>query len=201
MAGALGERVRAKMKVELAERLYNLFVERGLENVTAEQAARAVGISRATFFRYFASKEDAVVTALRSFSAQISQLPDDLASRPGESLLEVLRRSFDSTVQSAEQEPELLRQRIRFIWENPNLRARWLNSRLEQQAELAQALAPFCENARQLDTSALIALALYDRCLVRWLESPAESLRELLDEAFDHAAMIDASWSSTRVQI
>lgn len=195
MATAMRDRVRDKMKAELAEQLYPLFAERGLDGVTAEQAARAVGISRATFFRYFASKEDAVLTAIRSLGSHFATVLLGMESLPGESLLELLRRSFESSVMAAEQDPQVLRQRVGLVWENPSLRAGWSAYRREQQDELARSLMPFCANAGLARTSAVIALTLYDHALERWLETPGDSLRVILDEVFDHACMIDSSWS------
>jgi len=196
MGSVVRDRVREKMKTELAQQVYTVFAERGLENVTAQQAAQAVGISRATFFRYFSSKEDAVVTALRSMNMHFSQMLESMASNPSESLLELLRRSFEPTVVAAEEEPEAMRSRVQLVWSTSALRASWQESRREQQAELAQALHPFCANRRFADTSALLALTLYDHALVRWVDSHNESLREILDEAFDCAAMIDNKWST-----
>lgn len=194
MGSVVRDRVREKMKTELAQQVYTVFAERGLENVTAQQAAQAVGISRATFFRYFSSKEDAVVTALRSMNMHFSRMLDSMASNPSESLLELLRRSFEPTVVAAEEDPEAMRSRVQLVWSTPALRASWQESRREQQAELARALHPFCANHRLADTSALLALTLYDHALVRWVDSRNESLREILDEAFDFAAMIDDKW-------
>ncbi|WP_404288099.1 TetR family transcriptional regulator [Glutamicibacter arilaitensis] len=198
MVTAVRERVREKMKIELAEQAYALFAERGLENVTAQQAAQSLGISRATFFRYFSSKEDAVITALRSFSVHFSEALASMASHPGESLLELLRRSFESTVVAAEVEPEAMRERIQLVWGSPALRASWQDFRREQQASLAQALSSFCANVRRAETSAALALTLYDHALVRWANAPGESLREILDEVFDFAAMIDDQWAGSK---
>lgn len=196
MGSVVRDRVREKMKTELAQQVYTVFAERGLENVTAQQAAQAVGISRATFFRYFSSKEDAVVTALRSMNMHFSQMLESMSSNPSESLLELLRRSFEPTVVAAEQDPTVMRSRIELVWSTPALRASWQESRREQQVALAQALSAFCANPRLAETSALLALTLYDHALVRWIESPKQSLREILDEAFDFASMIDNKWTS-----
>ncbi|WP_334122727.1 TetR family transcriptional regulator [Glutamicibacter sp.] len=198
MGSVVRERVREKMKTELAQQLYAVFAERGLENVTAQQAAQAVGISRATFFRYFSSKEDAVVTALRSMNMHFSQMLESMVSNPSESLLELLRRSFEPTVLAAEGDPGTMRSQINLVKSTPALRATWQESRREQSSALAQALHPYCANPRLADTSALLALTLYDHALLRWVESDEHGLREILDEAFDFAAMIDDKWSTSR---
>ncbi|QEP08674.1 TetR family transcriptional regulator [Glutamicibacter sp. ZJUTW] len=194
MGSVVRDRVREKMKVELAEQAYAVFAERGVENVTVQQAAQAAGISRATFFRYFSSKEDAVVTALRSMTGHFADMARSMTSQPGESLLELLRRSFEPAVAFAEQDPVTMISRIELIRSTPALRASWQESLREQQAALAQALSPFCANQRLAETAALLGLSLYGHALDRWVGTAGSTLREILDEAFDFAAMIDDNW-------
>ncbi|WP_423299376.1 TetR family transcriptional regulator [Glutamicibacter nicotianae] len=201
MGSVVRDRVREKMKAELAERAYAVFAERGVESVTVQQAAQAIGISRATFFRYFSSKEDAVVTALRSTTGHFSDVATSMSSQPGESLLELLRRSFESAVEFAEKDPATMISRIELIRSTPALRASWQESLREQQVTLAQALSPFCANQRLAETAALLGLSLYDHALDRWvgnIGSTGSTLREILDEAFDFAAMIDDNWAVRR---
>lgn len=198
MGSVVRDRVREKMKVELAEQAYAVFAERGVENVTVQQAAQAAGISRATFFRYFSSKEDAVVTALRSMTGHFSEVASSMTSQPGESLLELLRRSFEPAVAFAEQDPATMIGRIELIRSTSALRASWQESLREQQAALAQALSPFCANQRLAETAALLGLSLYDHALDRWVGATGSTLREILDEAFDFAAMIDDNWAVKR---
>ncbi|MGZ2224123.1 TetR family transcriptional regulator [Glutamicibacter nicotianae] len=198
MGSMVRDRVREKMKAELAEQAYALFAARGVENVTVQQAAQAIGISRATFFRYFSSKEDAVVTALRSTTGHFSDVATSMSSQPGESLLELLRRSFESAVECAEKDPATMISRIELIKSTPALRASWQESLREQQVALAQALSPFCADQRLAETAALLSLSLYDHALDRWVGSTGSTLREILDEAFDFAAMIDDNWAVKR---
>lgn len=198
MGSVVRDRVREKMKVELAEQAYAVFAERGIENVTVQQAAQAAGISRATFFRYFSSKEDAVVTALRSMTGHFSEMASSMSSQPGESLLELLRRSFEPAVAFAEQDPATMISRIELVRSTPALRASWQESLREQQMALAQALSPFCVNQRLAETAALLGLSLYDHALDRWVGGTGSTLREILDEAFDFAAMIDGNWAVKR---
>ena len=198
MGSVVRDRVREKMKVELAEQAYAVFAERGVENVTVQQAAQAAGISRATFFRYFSSKEDAVVTALRSMTGHFADMARSMTSQPGESLLELLRRSFEPAVAFAEQDPVTMISRIELIRSTPALRASWQESLREQQAALAQALSPFCANQRLAETAALLGLSLYGHALDRWVGTTGSTLREILDEAFDFATMIDDNWAVRR---
>ncbi|RUR03402.1 TetR/AcrR family transcriptional regulator [Labedella endophytica] len=60
---AMGVRERRKSKTTraLVAEARRLFTERGLSGFTVEELCDAVGISRRTFFNYFASKDDAVV--------------------------------------------------------------------------------------------------------------------------------------------
>lgn len=198
MANIMRDRVREKMKLELAEQVYPLFVREGLHNVTSEKAARAAGVSKATFFRYFTSKEDAVLTALRSQGSPLADVFSDLESLPGESLLELLRRSFEFPISAAERDPEAALCGMRLVWDSPSLRAGWAELRRQQQDELVRALLPFCANARMAQTAVVIALTLFDHTLERWAEHPDESLRAILDEVFDYASAIDVPWSSGR---
>jgi AcrR family transcriptional regulator len=57
---------RDAVRARLAESVYDYFLAHGFAESTVEDAAKAAGISRATFFRYFPAKEDAVVVAMET---------------------------------------------------------------------------------------------------------------------------------------
>jgi AcrR family transcriptional regulator len=87
------ERVRRATRIELANAGLALIRERGYDAVTVEQIANAAGMSKRSFFRYFASKEELV-------TGRTEQLGDDVVvafrARPlTEPLWESLRRAFD----------------------------------------------------------------------------------------------------------
>ncbi|MEV7597725.1 TetR family transcriptional regulator [Kitasatospora sp. NPDC089797] len=59
---SLRERKKLKTRQTVRREAYRLFSEQGYENTTVEQIAAAAEVSPSTFFRYFATKEDLVLT-------------------------------------------------------------------------------------------------------------------------------------------
>src|ERR1700759_88351 len=60
----LAERKRQLVRDELAEAALRLLARQGFEETTVDELAAAAGVSRRTFFRYFASKEDVVISSV-----------------------------------------------------------------------------------------------------------------------------------------
>src|SRR2546430_17729036 len=86
------ERPRRAVRGELAQLAVDLFVEKGYDETTIDDLAAAAGVSKRTFFRYFASKEELVVGKYEYFG---EQLAEDLAARPaGEPIWVSLRQIF-----------------------------------------------------------------------------------------------------------
>lgn len=92
----LRERTRQAVAREITEAAEALFIERGFEETTIEDIAEAVGMSRRSVFRYFATKEDLVLGKL-GFLAE--QLLDAFRARPAdEPVWDSLRAVFDLLV-------------------------------------------------------------------------------------------------------
>src|SRR3954470_17089764 len=86
------ERTRRAVRGELAQLAVSLFVEKGYDETTVDDLAAAAGMSKRTFFRYFASKEELVMGKYEYFG---EQLAEDLAARPaGEPVWVSLRQIF-----------------------------------------------------------------------------------------------------------
>jgi AcrR family transcriptional regulator len=85
-SSANSRRIRTGQRIEKAA--LELFVERGLDGVTAEEIARAAGVSRRTFFRYFPARAD-VLAAVHSRG--LMRMFDLFQERPAhETLIEAI---------------------------------------------------------------------------------------------------------------
>ncbi|MEU6604979.1 TetR family transcriptional regulator [Streptomyces shenzhenensis] len=60
VSGSLTERRKAETRMEIARAAARLFAGRGLRATRAEDIAQAAGVAPRTFYRYFATKEEAV---------------------------------------------------------------------------------------------------------------------------------------------
>jgi len=106
---------------ELERVAIGLFAERGFDRTTVEDIARAAGIGRRTFFRYFESKNDLIWgefdEQLARMRAAFAALPDDITLMEGISrvVIEVNRYSRDDLTD--------LHRRMSLIASTPVLRA------------------------------------------------------------------------------
>ncbi|MFG1922949.1 TetR family transcriptional regulator [Cryptosporangium sp. NPDC048952] len=80
---SLRERRRLATSAEIEAAAFELFAERGSEHTTVDDIAAAAGVSPRTFFRYFPTKEDAVLGVKRDFYAAVSEHMFPRADDPG----------------------------------------------------------------------------------------------------------------------
>ncbi|WP_083982488.1 acyl-CoA-like ligand-binding transcription factor [Actinomadura hibisca] len=117
----LRERKKLKTRRAIQEHALRLFTARGYDATTVEQIAAAAEVSPSTFFRYFPTKEDLVVTD--EYDPVLERL---LRAQPPElAPLEALRASFREVFPYVFQtDMETIRTRVRLIAEVPSVQAR-----------------------------------------------------------------------------
>jgi TetR/AcrR family transcriptional regulator, regulator of mycofactocin system len=112
---------REHTRARIEQAALDLFTRLRFENVTTDEVADAAGISRRTFFRYFATKADAV---WGDFTAHVDRLELLLAATDDDQpVLASICAAYVEVNDYAAAELPLLRQRLRLILGEPALQA------------------------------------------------------------------------------
>jgi mycofactocin system transcriptional regulator len=188
--------LRAGTRSRIERAALELFVREGFERVTIDQIADAAGIGRRTFFRYFATKADAV---WGDFDGHVRRLGGLLAGAPPDRpVLAVIRSAYVAVNDYSAAELPLLRERMRLILAEPALLA---HSQLRY-AAIDDVVARYV--AARIGTGAeellprLVATAARAAATTAfevWLAGRADSLAEALGTAF---AELTAGFPSLR---
>ncbi|MFB7343608.1 TetR family transcriptional regulator [Streptomyces hydrogenans] len=168
----LAQRKRELVATELTETALQLFAHRGFEAVTVDEIATAVGVSKRTFFRYFASKDDVVVQFLAGMGADMRA---ELAARPaGEPPSAALLHAVSVPLAACGDHAERTLPVVRLILRTPALLARFLEHeagwREELAGELAARLGLDPADSLYPRLAAGMALTAFDTVLRRWSE-------------------------------
>ena len=193
LAAPLGLRERKKLKTRRAIRAaaFNRFTTQGYEGTTVDQIAADADVSPSTFFRYFPTKEDLVIT-----DDYDPIMETELRARPPEeSILESALHAMIEplrTVLADEREDMLLRMRV--LRENPAVRARSLVEMDRSRDMLVRVFAertgrPATDLALRAQIAALLAAT--TEAVQYWAEHDGrDDLIELLQQTL--GALADA---------
>ncbi|MBB2903216.1 AcrR family transcriptional regulator [Kineococcus radiotolerans] len=133
------ERTRDAIRAELAAAAISAFQEEGFNASTVESIAARVGVSGRTFFRYFASKEDAVLQPMERLGADAAQR---LGQRPSEEgTVQALRASLEVVLEAVLADQPLMRAVMTLNRSAPELRRRHLQQQDEWVDQLAVVVA------------------------------------------------------------
>ena len=187
-AQPMGLRERKKLKTRVAIRTatYRLIQEQGYEATTIEQIAEAAEVSPSTVFRYFATKEDIVLTDEYDPVMVAALRSRPLDEPPLESLRLMMREALTSLPAAEDEE---LRRRTRLMVEIPAVRARMTETMSDTAKPLSQVLADRTgRNAEDLHIRIFIAAVLgtLREVTLYWGEHGQEGdLITMIDEALD----------------
>ena len=170
------EQARASVRAKIAQSVFTVFAERGFEETTASEAAEAAGISRASFFRYFSSKEEAVFAVQEAMGEEIAaalgERPDD------EDSWTALRRAFDAAVRNYERSPSETLRRVRLARGTPALRAHELERQEQWRLMISEQLAPRLglePGDLRAEAVAGAAMAAFSAAVASWAEQGEKS--------------------------
>ncbi len=187
MPTRLQERKRDLVREAIADAAWGLFAEEGYEATTVADIARAAGVSRRTFFRYFSSKEDVVVG---TSDALAEDLLAAFARRPpGEPPLEAIRETLRPLVASRLADARQARAIVRLLRESRTLRRAMLERHARMEERLADLLAERTRADRRRDpTPALLAFvtrALLDTAFNVWYDQRPRDVGAMVDGLFE----------------
>ncbi|MBN8932833.1 MAG: TetR family transcriptional regulator [Rhizobium pusense] len=186
--GGLRERKKRETKKRLTEKGIALFLEKGFDDTTLDEIAAAAGISRRTFFYYFTSKDEILLS---------------LQSGIGEMLADAVRKApVTSTPIDAVREAALqvcnaipthdMVEMDRLMRTSPSVQARKQASYVQQEGEIYEALRerwPEPERSMALRVVAMLSVGamriagdIFNR------EQGKRSMVDVLREAFDNVA-------------
>jgi AcrR family transcriptional regulator len=186
----LRERNRARTYADITEAALDLFTRQGFDATTVDQVAAAAGISPATFFRYFASKEDVLFTDEATSAAELVTAVAARSDRDHSSV----RALAEPVVAFAESIPGPTspngRRLTELVMTTPSLASRSLRIRLHWDRDVAAQLASeagLASPGLQHTVVASVAVSCLTSALRHWPDSSPRSLASLVREAFEHA--------------
>ena len=187
---SLQERKQELVRNELASAAWDLFGKKGYEATTVAEIAAAAGVSRRTFFRYYASKEE-VLTETTDELAEA--MLDSMAERPREEPpLVAIERALVPVLESKLALAERSRTIIRLLRESRSLRRAMLERHALMEERLAVQLAdrlgadPTRDSAPAL--LAFVARAMMDTAFNVWYDQGRTDVAGLVAELFGKLA-------------
>ncbi|TXL92381.1 TetR family transcriptional regulator [Streptomyces sp. IB2014 016-6] len=188
----------------------DLFTTRGYEETTVDEITEAVDVSQRTFFRYFASKEEAAFTIQElvetRFLAELRQRP--CAETPFEAMRHAVLGAWSSINEAIEAlvPVELHMRTYRMIESTPSLLAAHLRRATELEEQAALVIAEREGLDVESDPRPRVAVAAFSgvmrvtgRLWGQGRETGLDGLRELTESYLDQLApTLAGDWSAPR---
>lgn len=137
----LRERKRIETRRRIADEAVRLASERGIAATTVDEIAAAAEVGRATFFRYFESKELAIASGLSDvavyvLSTILTELPADLGP------LEAIRAAHATLGEDFQRNRQMFLDQALLTRSSPAMHAWTLHLYVDWEIAIADAVAP-----------------------------------------------------------
>lgn len=183
---SLVEAKQHSVRVTIAIHAQRLFREHGYGATTIEDIAKAAGIGRRTFFRYFDTKDDVVLWRFDQFARHAVSL---LEARPDhEPMLTALERALTQASEFYNQDPEQTLFVLRLTEATPSLYAQQLLQQDRWKRWFAEVLgaregcSPTALPPQITATAGFEAMAIAVKC---WVDDPAIGLTRHIASSFE----------------
>lgn len=188
MEPGLRERKKLRTREQIAAAGLRLFAERGFEATTVDDIAAAADVSRRTFFRYFARKEDVILEWKRQSARELKEV---IEARPAsEAPVAAVQGALATLAARYSVEPELTLGLVRLFERAPSLdpAADYASWEEVLAAELARRLEVDVAADPRPRLIAAVAFAVMMATVKYWAQPPVDGGRgdlvELLDAGF-----------------
>jgi AcrR family transcriptional regulator len=184
---SLRQRNKARARAEIADSALRLFFDRGFEGVTVDEIVSAAGVSRRTFFRYFDTKEDALLADYPELNARLSEAL--CATEPAHAM-DAIRAGLHGMADWYIERSDAVLARSKVIRDTTmNVAARNLEFLTQWERDVAHAIAnQVGMGASELPprTAAAMIVGAFRAALTQWVRSSCgEDLHALTDQALD----------------
>jgi AcrR family transcriptional regulator len=168
----------------LHEAALALFEEQGFENTTVAEIAERAGLTKRTFFRYFADKREVLFGGAQAFEESIvtavTEAPESAAP------LDAVRAGLHAATDRLGPRREFASRRQRIIAASPELHERELIKMASLTAAVGEALRGRGVGDPAAILTAEAGIAVFRVAFERWATSADErGLEELIDDSLD----------------
>jgi len=169
----------------LGQAAFQLFAERGFEQVTVAEIAERAGLTERTFFRYFADKREVLFAGSAAFQdlfvSSVENAPESAAP------IDAVAAALSAQAAQFMEHPVAVRRRQVIIAAHPDLRERELIKLATVAAAVADALRRRGVGEPAASLTAEAGMAVFRIAFERWIAEPAgpdldQLIRESLDE-------------------
>src|ERR1700722_15172840 len=175
----------------LGQAAFELFTERGFEQVTVAEIAERAGLTERTFFRYFADKREVLFAGADGFQelfiSGVAGAPDSAAP------IEAVAEALYAAAAMFQAHEDGVRRRAAIIAAHPDLRERELVKLTTVAAAVADALRRRGVGDPAASPTAEAGLAVFRIPFAAWIAAPAgPDLAQLITESLDELRAVAA---------
>jgi AcrR family transcriptional regulator len=189
---SLRERKKRLAQTTIEEAALRLFQQQGYEQTSIQDIADAVMMSPRTFFRYFASKEEALVGSMHAALSEGIRSLQHVA--PTESPQAALRVVFEHLASLYQQQRASFLIRYQVAIRSPSIASTYLYAQMETEPAICDALCSHLESAtnrQEIRFLVAIYMTAFRMALATWLENDAQGdLASLLREHLEYVSSL-----------